>query len=262
MADIGSLLRETRIRKKIDITTVEHATKIRAKYLRALENEEWSLLPGPTFVKTFLRTYAEVVGLDPHVLVEEYRHSHEHDDDQEVQALAPMPRQQGNRAGRRQPSRPPPRGAVVAAVVVALVGFLLVLGLLGGEDAQDGGSAGTERAATTTTETVPDRERAGERRARAEKPAPRGVRVRVVPAEPTYACVDNGAPTEVVYEGTLEAPQTFTHRRLVRMNLGKRSARITLNGEPIAVADSPDALGLALRPDGSREIPLGERPCS
>ena len=39
-------------------------TKIRAKYLRALENEEWGLLPGPTFVKSFLRTYAEALGLD------------------------------------------------------------------------------------------------------------------------------------------------------------------------------------------------------
>src|SRR5438309_828060 len=47
MADIGSTLRETRIRGKIDITTVEQATKIRAKYLRALENEEWVVLPGP-----------------------------------------------------------------------------------------------------------------------------------------------------------------------------------------------------------------------
>ena len=72
MADIGSLLRETRIRNKIDITTVEDATKIRAKYLRALENEEWALLPGPTYVKTFLRTYAQFLGLDPHLLVEEY----------------------------------------------------------------------------------------------------------------------------------------------------------------------------------------------
>ena len=51
MADIGSLLRETRIRNKIDITTVEEATKIRAKYLRALENEEWMVLPGPTYVQ-------------------------------------------------------------------------------------------------------------------------------------------------------------------------------------------------------------------
>ncbi len=65
------------MRLKLDISEVEERTKIRAKYLRALENEEWDLLPGPTFVRTFLRTYAEQVGVDPHLLVEEYRASHE-----------------------------------------------------------------------------------------------------------------------------------------------------------------------------------------
>ena len=61
------------MRQRIDISEVESETKIRAKYLRALENEEWDLLPGPTFVKTFLRTYAEYLDLDPRLLVEEYR---------------------------------------------------------------------------------------------------------------------------------------------------------------------------------------------
>ena len=65
MPEIGETLRETRMRRRIDMTEVEAATKIRAKYLRALENEEWDLLPGPTFVKTFLRTYAEYLELDP-----------------------------------------------------------------------------------------------------------------------------------------------------------------------------------------------------
>ena len=64
MPEIGDQLRETRMRNRIDISEVEAATKIRAKYLRALENEEWDLLPGPTFVKTFLRTYADYLGLD------------------------------------------------------------------------------------------------------------------------------------------------------------------------------------------------------
>src|SRR3954464_216126 len=72
MLDIGAQLRETRMRRRIDISEVEAATKIRAKYLRALENEEWSVLPGPTYVKTFLRTYAEFLGLDAHLLVDEY----------------------------------------------------------------------------------------------------------------------------------------------------------------------------------------------
>ena len=46
------------MRERIDVSEIEAQTKIRAKYLRALENEEWGLLPGPTFVKSFLRTYA------------------------------------------------------------------------------------------------------------------------------------------------------------------------------------------------------------
>ena len=64
MPEIGSTLREARMRARIDITEVEQATKIRAKYLRALENEEWNLLPGSTFIKSFLREYADYLGLD------------------------------------------------------------------------------------------------------------------------------------------------------------------------------------------------------
>ena len=72
------------MRQRLDIADVEARTKIRAKYLRALENEEFGMLPGPTFVKTFLRTYAEMLGLDPHVLVEEYRASYEPRDEIET----------------------------------------------------------------------------------------------------------------------------------------------------------------------------------
>ena len=68
MADIGTTLREARIRARIDITEVEARTKIRAKYLRAIENEEWDLLPGPVYVKSFLRTYGDFLGVDTRLL--------------------------------------------------------------------------------------------------------------------------------------------------------------------------------------------------
>ena len=77
MPEIGETLRDARMRARIDVSEIEAKTKIRAKYLRALENEEWGLLPGPTFVKSFLRTYAQALGLDGKALVEEYRLSHE-----------------------------------------------------------------------------------------------------------------------------------------------------------------------------------------
>ena len=64
MTDIGPMLREARMHAGLDIDDVEERTKIRAKYLRALENEEWALLPGSAFTKGFLRSYADVVGLD------------------------------------------------------------------------------------------------------------------------------------------------------------------------------------------------------
>ena len=67
MAEIGSILRETRMRARIDISEVEAHTKIRAKYLRAIENEDWDLLPGPVFVKSFLKTYGDYLGIDVNI---------------------------------------------------------------------------------------------------------------------------------------------------------------------------------------------------
>ena len=70
---IGEVLKRARTRQKVDIRTVEEQTKIRTKYLRALENEEWDVLPGPAYAKGFLRTYAQFLGLDGDALVDEYR---------------------------------------------------------------------------------------------------------------------------------------------------------------------------------------------
>src|SRR2546421_7064675 len=89
MPEIGATLREARMRARIDVSEIEAQTKIRAKYLRALENEEWGLLPGPTFVKSFLRTYADALGLDGKLLVEEYKLRHERPSDAELQPIAP-----------------------------------------------------------------------------------------------------------------------------------------------------------------------------
>ena len=156
MADIGSLLRETRIRNKIDITTVEEATKIRAKYLRALENEEWVVLPGPTYVKTFLRTYAQFLGLDPHLLVDEYSARFEEPEDLEVAAFARRRRV----AERAQRVGPPRRGVGAGLAVLAIIAFLFVLGLTGGsDDTSNGRSDGRNSGERQATQTTPDAER-------------------------------------------------------------------------------------------------------
>src|ERR1700741_1838616 len=124
MPSIGDTLRGARMRQRLDIADVEASTKIRAKYLRALENEEFGMLPGPTFVKTFLRSYAEVLGLDPHVLIEEYRATYE--PREELEALQPRGPPGLARDRRR---RTPPRGPwlVIGLGVLAVLGTLLVI---------------------------------------------------------------------------------------------------------------------------------------
>jgi cytoskeleton protein RodZ len=72
MFEIGSSLREARMRQGLDFPQIEAATKIRGKYLRALEEEQFSQLPAQTYVKGFLRTYAEYLGLDGQLYVDEF----------------------------------------------------------------------------------------------------------------------------------------------------------------------------------------------
>jgi cytoskeletal protein RodZ len=249
MPSIGDTLREARMRQRLDIADVEAKTKIRAKYLRALENEEFGMLPGPTFVKTFLRSYAEVLGLDPHLLVEDYRARYEARDDSET--LKPLGPPGIGRDRRRRSPGPPGPFLLAGLAVAAVLGTLLVIGLVG-EDDEPG------QAAQEQTDTQPRRERPERRE---EPPPPRRVALRITPEAETYVCIDTGAGTEIRFEGILTAPQTFRGRRL-RANLGNTSVAVTMNGEPVEVGDGPDPVGFDFTPRSTTPLPLGERPCA
>ncbi len=72
MFELGNSLREARVRQGLDFPQAELGTKIRSKYLRALEEEDFDVLPAETYVKGFLRAYAEFLGLDGQLYVDEY----------------------------------------------------------------------------------------------------------------------------------------------------------------------------------------------
>lgn len=117
------------MRARIDITEVEEKTKIRAKYLRALENEEWSLLPGPTYAKTFLRTYADFLELDSKSLLEVYALRYERPGSAELTPVRALGRE-------RHTSRGPivvPRGVILAVALIGLAVALFVIGSVGGD---------------------------------------------------------------------------------------------------------------------------------
>jgi cytoskeleton protein RodZ len=238
------------MRQRLDITDVEAQTKIRAKYLRALENEDFGMLPGSTFVKSFLRTYAEFLGLDPHVLVEEYRIRHDPRDESELTPFAGATR-------GRQRRRPPPRPGWLpaAAAIVAILAVLLVLGLTGN------GSSGGGGTTPVSTPTSAKKTKKPAQQAPKRVSQPRTVHVRIVPASATYVCVDKGLGTKVVYEGTLARPKSWTARHL-RVNLGRRAVRVTVNGKRVSVPAGTDPVGFDFRPHSRRMLPLGQRPCA
>src|SRR5947209_8849608 len=126
MADIGQSLREARMRARIDITEVERATKIRARYLRAMEHEEWDALPGPVYVKSFLRTYSDYLGLDTRMLVDEYKRRYERPFDHDNRSVATLHRERERAA--RGPLIPP--WLVIGVVLIAVVVALYLVGTL------------------------------------------------------------------------------------------------------------------------------------
>jgi cytoskeleton protein RodZ len=119
--DIGSSLREARERQELDFPALEERTKIRSKYLRALEDERFDILPAPTYVKGFLRSYAEALGLDGQPFVDEYNSRFAVGEDEVV--LRATRRVQAPR--RERPARESGI-AVVALLAIAIVTALVI----------------------------------------------------------------------------------------------------------------------------------------
>jgi cytoskeletal protein RodZ len=257
MQPIGERLREARMRQGVDLTEVEVATKIRAKYLRAMENDEFTMLPGSTYVKSFLRTYAEYLGLDAQLLVEEFRAQHEPRGEGEPQSLAPPSRARPI-PDRRSPVGGPPfgPGTLAVAAVLLILAVLAVIGLASGDD------NGKKKASHPAAKAKKHRKKApAKHQAATPTPIPRAAKLKVIPSETTYICVDDGRGTKL-FEGTIATSQTFRSKHL-RINLGRSSASLYLNGKRVSYPRTSAAVGLAFSRTG-RVTPLapGDRPCA
>lgn len=125
MFPIGAILREARHRRNLDISQCEKATRIRARYLQALEEGHLDLIPAPVYVRSFLRTYAEFLGVDAERLLADY-------DDGRQPGGAALERAQ-HRVKRVPPRRAQPRmpggqlawlgiGGIIAVALLVWVG--------------------------------------------------------------------------------------------------------------------------------------------
>ena len=156
MFEIGNSLREARVRRGVDFAQAELATKIRGKYLRALEDEHFEVLPAETYVKGFLRTYAEYLGLDGQLYVDEYNSRFVIGEEQSELAL------------RRSAARPQRRNrrietnvvlVALAAIAVLTVIVISAWKASGGKPPRQG-SEGSGRHAHGRARAAPHRHRA------------------------------------------------------------------------------------------------------
>jgi cytoskeleton protein RodZ len=261
MAEIGATLRAARMSARIDVSEIEAQTKIRAKYLRALENEEWDLLPGPTFVRSFLRTYAQALGLDAKALVEEYRLNYERPSEGALEPIVSTPSASPTRG--RVPARPS-RGYMALVGVVGVVIVLLVIGLL-----SEGGSPSNTTTGTTTARTHDKHagthhgRGAGHAAAHPTSTTTRVVALSLRPSAAVYVClIDNDTGSKLI-PGLELQPGTSTrtfHAKHFTITLGNSSVTMFVDGTPRTVPPSSEAIGYSITKAGRQRLKTGELP--
>lgn len=227
---IGEVLKGTRTRQGVDIRTAEERTKIRTKYLRALEDEAWELLPGPPYVRGFLHTYAHFLGLDADALVDEYR--------RQVEVRPGSTYGVGDEALEHHPgpggqSDGPGLGIVLVFAVAAGAVLVLVLGLTG--DGEGDRDRAERRQAREERRQERRQERRRERRQREREATGGSVTLHLVADAAIHVCLvgDGERPLidgQVLAAGTEERFEAERFRLAFPSGYDVDQFRLFLNG--------------------------------
>ena len=211
MFEIGNSLREARERRQLDFPEAEQQTKIRAKYLRALEDEQFDQLPAQTYVKGFLRTYADYLGLDGQLYVDEYNSRYASGEEvleRRVRQVRPR---------RRRERRLETHVVWLALVVIGLVTALVIVAWRYG--------GGTSQKLPLTPQPAP----------RTSKIAT-GLFVKATRGDSWLVVRKSSETGKLLYQGTLERGQSQRFRPPVWLNIGSpENVAMRLDGRLIAV---------------------------
>ncbi|HEU4905912.1 MAG TPA: helix-turn-helix transcriptional regulator [Solirubrobacterales bacterium] len=249
---IGPTLREARNRRKVELSEVEAAIKIRVRYLQAIENEEWDALPGGAYTRGFIRTYASYLGLDGDRLAEDYRRATRPSGGERApKRVEPVP------TGARRPRSRLSGRLVVVAVFALLVAVLIGIGLAGGDGGEEGStgeppagrSGGGEAGTQTPAKSSP---------ARSTK-----VALELTATAEVWVCLLDAADEplvegQVLAEGESAGP---FRSKSYEAAFGNGSVQMLVDGEPASIEESSSPVGYAIAPDGDvTALEEGERP--
>lgn len=247
MFELGSSLREARVRRNLNLVEVEQATKIRSKYISALEGEDFDVLPGAVYTRGFLRTYALYLGLDGQLYIDEYNSRFgrfEEIDD-------PQATWRGGEDARRMPGL-----RTLSIVSLLLLAVLAWAGLR----APAGGDIGRRElprvvadAATAGTTFHGRHEQLVAERVRPQAPQRARLVVRAAKGSSWIEVRRSSASGSVLYVGTIQAgtSRTFTARRLW-VNVGYPAATVLRVGGRRVAPTSASAQAFVVTPRGVR----------
>ncbi len=240
MFEIGASLREARTRRGLSLDDVTAGLRLRERYITALEEERWELLPGEAYSRGFLRMYAEFLGLNGNLYIDEYNaRIAAHEAESLVpESLAPMKR----------------RGRLFRTIagVIAIAALVAALAALGSSK-------------TTTTQVQPDLSEVAAA-ATPMKKAAAAVKPHVTPAKPPVALIRavssrswlsiriGGANGKEVFRGFLNRGHSLSYglRENVWLRIGRPHALAIRIGKDLVRGLPATPANLLLTSDGPR----------
>jgi cytoskeleton protein RodZ len=236
MFEIGNSLREARLRQQLQFAVLEERTKVRPKYLRALEDEQFEVLPAPTYVKGFLKAYADALGLDGQLYVDEFNSRFVAGEED-----APF-------RAQRTPSTRAARRVETSAVLVTLAAVIAVTALLvlafKSPDANRRHAVGAKGATPVQPAPHP---------VVRKRPAPRVSLVLTAAVGDSWLEVRAGSSSgDILFSGTLPQGKSlpFTGRRLWVSAGALQNLRAKVNGAIASLVGSGSPATLVFGPHG------------
>jgi transcriptional regulator with XRE-family HTH domain len=245
---IGAKLREARVQRGLDLAEVEAATKIQERFLRAIENEEWNLLPSEFYARSFIRSYAAHLGLDDAQTVEELRDPPSSSEPAErLPRIDPAPPQEAHSVRRRRLS--PRFLATIATVGLAVVVVALALSSLGGDS-----------AGPTSRE---DRRHAGPAPPGSAAARGTGPSLTLTATAEVWVCLLDERGRALI-DGQILAPgseQGPYRSGGFTLALGNGAVTIDVEGRQAPIPATPSPIGFSIDRHGAlRELPEAQRP--
>jgi cytoskeletal protein RodZ len=248
---VGAKLREARVRRGLDLAEIEVATKIQVRFLGAIENEEWDLLPGEFYARSFIRTYAAHLGLDDVEVAELGEASTPAVPAERLPRIDPAPPEEAHSGRRRRLS--PRLLAAIAMAGLAAVLTAVVLASQGDDPA--GPPPAKPRAGVNRQQAASPSGQSPERRTGASLTLTATAEVWVCLIDERGQALIDG---QILGPGSEEGPyrsDSFT------LSLGNGAVTMSVEGQAASIPPTPNPIGFAIDRHGAlRQLSEGERP--